>query len=37
MYSSFENIFGCIVEKIKDHSNGDVTIDAYHRYKVWSR
>ncbi|RVX13055.1 Cyanogenic beta-glucosidase [Vitis vinifera] len=33
MYSSFENIFGCIVEKIKDHSNGDVTIDAYHRYK----
>ncbi|KAJ9697880.1 hypothetical protein PVL29_007146 [Vitis rotundifolia] len=33
MYSSFEKIFGCVAEKIKDRSNGDVTIDAYHRYK----
>ena len=34
MYSSFEKIFWCIAEKVKDRSNGDETVDAYHRYKV---
>jgi hypothetical protein len=28
-------LFSMFAERINDHSNGNVAVDFYHRYKVW--